>query len=120
SSQLAREIEERLKEYIRSPQVNVIVTNPQSAFSSITVIGKVGKPGLVPYRDGMTLLQLVSAAGGLAEFAAGNRAKLVHKDDKGVSTETTVRLNDLMNKGKLKENREVKPGDVLIVPESYF
>jgi polysaccharide export outer membrane protein len=119
-SQLAREIEGRLKEYVRSPQVNVIVTNPQSAFSKITVIGKVGKPGAVPYRDGMTLLDVVEAAGGLAEFAAGNRSKLVRKDGKGVSHETTVRLHDLMNKGRLKENMEVKPGDVVIVPESYF
>jgi polysaccharide biosynthesis/export protein len=120
STQLAREIETRLKEYIRAPQVSVIVTNPLSAFSKITVIGKVGKPGGVPYRKGMTLLDVVSAVGGLAEFSAGNRAKLVRKDEKGVSQEIPVRLDDLMNKGKLKANMDVEPGDVLIVPESYF
>lgn len=119
-SQLAREVEARLREYIRSPQVNIIVTNAQSAFSKITVIGKVAKPGAVPYRDGMTVLEVVSAAGGLAPFAAGNRSKLVRKDDKGNTKETRVKLDDLVNKGSLKENMEVKPGDVLIVPESYF
>lgn len=119
-SQLARDMETRLGEYIRSPQVNVIVTNPQSAFSRITVIGQVGSPGDVPFREGMTVLDVVLAAGGLGEFAAGNRAKLVRKDAAGKTTEKRVRLEDLLKKGKLKENVNVLPGDVLIVPESFF
>lgn len=119
-SQLARDMETRLAEYIRSPQVNVIVTQPQSAFSKITVIGQVRTPGEVPYRKGMTVLDVVLASGGLAEFAAGNRAKLVRKDASGKPVEKRVRLEDLMKKGRLKENVAVMPGDVLIVPESYF
>lgn len=119
-SQLARDMETRLAEYIRSPQVNVIVTQPQSAFSKITVIGQVRTPGEVPYRKGMTVLDVLLASGGLAEFAAGNRAKLVRKDASGKPVEKRVRLEDLMKKGRLKENVAVMPGDVLIVPESYF
>lgn len=119
-SELARHMEARLAEYIRSPQVNVIVTNPQSAFSKITVVGQVASPGTVPYREGMTALDVVLAVGGLAEFAAGNRAKLVRKDAKGKMVEKRVRLEDLLKKGKLKENIPMMPGDVLIVPESFF
>ncbi|MBV6416832.1 MAG: Polysialic acid transport protein KpsD [Steroidobacteraceae bacterium] len=119
-SQLARDMETRLAEYIRSPQVNVIVTQPQSAFSKITVVGQVRTPGEVPYRKGMTVLDVVLASGGLAEFAAGNRAKLVRKDTSGKPVEKRVRLEDLMKKGRLKENVAMMPGDVLIVPESYF
>ncbi len=119
-SELARDIEAKLAEYIRTPQVNVIVTNPQSAFSKITVVGQVGTPGSVPYREGMTVMDVVLASGGLAEFAAGNRAKLVRKDANGKTVEKRVRLEDLMKKGRLKENVEMMPGDVLIVPESFF
>ena len=119
-TQLARDMEAELAEYIRSPQVNVIVTTPLSAFSKITVIGQVGTPGDVPYRDGMTVLDVVLAAGGLGEFASGNRAKLVRKAADGKTTEQRVRLDDLVRKGKLKENIAVQPGDVLIIPESFF
>jgi polysaccharide biosynthesis/export protein len=119
-SKLARDIEVRLAEYVRTPQVNVIVTNPQSSFSKVTVVGQVGTPGSVPFREGMTVLDVVLAVGGLGEFAAGNRAKLVRKDASGKATEKRVRLHDLVKKGRLKENLEVQPGDVLIVPESLF
>ena len=119
-SDLARDIEAKLAEYIRTPQVNVIVTNPQSSFSKITVVGQVRTPGSVPYREGMTVMDVVLASGGLAEFAAGNRAKLVRKDANGKTVEKRVRLEDLMKKGRLKENVAMMPGDVLIVPESYF
>lgn len=119
-TQLARDIEARLAEYIRSPQVNIIVTEPRSSFSKVTVIGQVGTPGPVPYREGMTVLDVVLAVGGLGEFAAGNRAKLVRKDENGKPKEIRVRLADLVERGRLKENVEVRPGDMLIVPESFF
>ncbi|MGE3667267.1 MAG: XrtA/PEP-CTERM system exopolysaccharide export protein [Steroidobacteraceae bacterium] len=119
-SDLARDMEAKLAEYIRSPQVNVIVTNPQSVFSKITVVGQVANPGAVPYREGMTALDVVLAVGGLSEFAAGNRAKLVRKGANGKTTEKRVRLEDLLKKGRLKENVDMMPGDVLIVPESFF
>ena len=120
SSQLAREMEKVLAEYIRTPQVNIIVTNPVSTFSQIKVIGEVTNPQPVPYREGLTVLDVVLAAGGLTEFAAGNRAKIIRKNEAGKDTEIKVRLESLVRKGKISENVEVRPGDVLIVPESFF
>lgn len=120
SSQLAREIEKVLAEYIRSPQVNIIVTNPLSANSQIKVVGEVATPQSVPYRQGLTALDVVLAVGGLTEFAAGNRAKIVRKDENGKIREIKVRLDALVRKGKMAENVDVAPGDVLIVPESFF
>lgn len=120
SSQLAREIEKVLAEYIRSPQVNIIVTNPLSANSQVKVVGEVATPQSVPYRQGLTALDVVLAVGGLTEFAAGNRAKIVRKDENGKIREIKVRLDALVRKGKMAENVDVAPGDVLIVPESFF
>jgi len=119
-SALARDIEARLAEYIRTPQVNVIVTTAQSSFSRITVVGQVTAPQSVPYRAGMTVLDVALAVGGLSEFAAGNRSKLVRKGNDGKVAEIRVKLDDIVRKGKLKDNVEVQPGDVLIVPESVF
>src|ERR1022692_188972 len=77
SSRLARDIETVLAQYVKSPQVNVIVTQPVSAFSQIKVIGQVVKPTSLPYREGMTVLDAILQVGGLAPYAAGNRAKIV-------------------------------------------
>jgi polysaccharide export outer membrane protein len=118
-SQLARDMEAVLAEYIRSPQVNIIVSNPVSTFSQVRVIGQVGQPQAVPYREGMTVLDAVLAVGGLGEFAAGNRAKIVRKEgDK--EREIRVKLDDLVNKGRMNQNLPLKPGDVLVVPETRF
>jgi polysaccharide export outer membrane protein len=119
-SELARDIETRLAEYIRSPQVNVIVTNAQSTFSKVTVIGQVRTPQSVPYREGMRMMDLLLAVGGLTEFAAGNRARLVRTGADGTEKEIRVKLKDLLTRGRLDQNLEVRPGDVLIVPESVF
>ena len=119
-SQLAKDIEIVLAEYIRQPQVNVIVANPVSAFSQVKVIGQVRTPMSLPHRDGMRVLDAVLASGGLAEFAAGNRAKIVRKQDDGKSGEIKVRISDLVNKGDMRHNLELRPGDVLVIPESRF
>ena len=118
-SQLARDVEKVLAEYIRSPQVNVIVTNPLSAFSQVKVIGQVSNPQSLPFREGMRVLDAILAAGGLTEFAAGNRGKIVRKVD-GKDTEMKVKVEDLVNKGAMKYNLELKPGDVIVVPQSFF
>jgi polysaccharide export outer membrane protein len=118
-SQLARDIEAVLGEYIRSPQVNVIVTNPVSAFSQVKVIGQVTNPQSLPYREGMRVLDAILAAGGLTEFAAGNRGKIVRKVD-GKDSEIKIKVEDLVNKGAMKHNLELKPGDVIVVPQSFF
>jgi polysaccharide biosynthesis/export protein len=116
---LARDIEKVLSEYVRSPQVNIIVTQPVSIFSQIKVIGQVTTPQALPFREGMTVLDAVLAVGGLGPFAAGNRAKVVRKED-GKQRELKVRLNDLVKEGDMRHNIELKPGDVLVVPESLF
>lgn len=118
-SQLARDVERVLSEFIRSPQVNVIVTNPLSAFSQVKVIGQVTHPQSLPYREGMRVLDAILAAGGLTEFAAGNRGKIVRKVD-GKDTELRVKVEDLVNRGDMKHNLELKPGDVVVVPQSFF
>jgi len=118
-TQLARDIEKVLSDYIRSPQVNVIVSNPVSTFSQVKIIGQVTNPQAVAYREGMTVLDAVLAVGGLAEFAAGNRAKIVRTQD-GKTTEIKVKLDALVNKGDMKQNVALRPGDVLVVPESIF
>jgi polysaccharide biosynthesis/export protein len=118
-SALARDIEKVLAEYIRSPQVNVIVTQPVSTFSQVKVIGQVTNPQSMAYREGMRVLDVVLAAGGLGQFAAGNRAKVVRMQD-GKEVSIKVKLDDLVNKGAMKHNLELRPGDVLVVPESIF
>jgi polysaccharide export outer membrane protein len=116
---LARDIEKVLSEYIRSPQVNIIVTQPVSNFSQIKIIGQVQRPQSLAYRDGMTVLDCVLTAGGLAPFAAGNRAKVIRTVD-GKQKELRIKLADLINDGDMRQNILLLPGDVLVVPESRF
>lgn len=118
-SQLARDIEKVLSEYVRSPTVNVIVTQPVGAYSEVQIIGQVTKPGSLPYRAGMKVLDAMLAVGGLTQFAAGNRAKIVRKDG-GKQQQIKVKLEALMNKGDMSQNLDLRPGDVLVVPESIF
>jgi polysaccharide export outer membrane protein len=116
---LARDIEKALAVYVKSPQVNVIVTLPASVFSQIKVIGQVLHPQALPYRDGMTVLDAVLAVGGLGQFAAGNRARVVRYEN-GKQQEIKVKLNALVNDGDMKQNLLLRPGDVLVVPETRF
>jgi polysaccharide export outer membrane protein len=116
---LARDIEKALAEYVKSPQVNVIVTLPASVFSQIKVIGQVLHPQALPYRDGMTVLDAVLAVGGLGQFAAGNRAHVVRSEN-GKQQEIKVKLDALVNNGDMKQNLPLRPGDVLVVPETRF
>jgi polysaccharide export outer membrane protein len=118
-TQLARDVETKLAEYVRSPQVNVIVTQPASAFSQVKVIGQVVRPQALPFREGITVLDAVLQVGGLAPFAAGNRARVMRIEN-GKQREIKVKLQSLMNKGDMKNNIVLKPGDVVVVPESRF
>jgi polysaccharide export outer membrane protein len=119
-SQLARDMEAALSEYVRTPTVNVIVQNFVGAYGDqVRVVGQAAKPQSIPYRADMSLLDVVIAVGGLAEFAAGNRAVLVRTEG-GKQTRTTVRLRDLLEKGDITANMPMRPGDVLIIPESRF
>ncbi len=118
-SKLARDIEVVLAEFVRSPQVNVIVGDAASTYSQVKVVGQVRHPQALPYREGLRVLDIVLATGGLTDFAAPNRARIVRLVD-GKSVETRVKLGDLLNDGDLTQNLELKPGDVLIVPQSRF
>lgn len=119
-SELARDMEEVLATYIKSPSVNVIVSEFKGTFSEqVRVVGQAANPQAIPYREGMTLLDVMIAVGGLGEFAAGNRAKLV-RNENGRTVEYRVRLSDLLNDGDISQNVAVRPGDVLIIPEAYF
>jgi polysaccharide export outer membrane protein len=118
-SQLARDMEKVLAEYVRDPKVNVIVEEAASTFSQVKVVGEVRKPQALPFRQGMKVLDVLLASDGLTDFAAPNRARIVRQVN-GKETEIRVRLRDLINGGDLKQNLELKPGDVIIVPQSLF
>jgi len=119
SPQLARDMEAVLSEYVRSPKVNIIVTIAASAFSLVKVVGQVVHPAALPYREGMTVLDAVLAVGGLTQFASGNRSRIVRMEQ-GKETTIPVKLADLVNDGDVSQNLPLKPGDVLVVPQSMF
>ena len=119
SPQLARDMEKVLSEYVRSPKVNIIVTQAASAFSLVKVVGQVVKPQALPYREGMRVLDAILAVGGLTQFASGNRARIVRTEN-GQQTVIHVKLANLVDHGDVSENVPLKPGDVLVVPQSMF
>ena len=119
---LADDITLQLSQYIQDPLVSVIVNKFAGTFSQqVRVIGATGKPASLPYRANMTLLDAMIAVGGLSEYAAGNRAKLIRFDkETGKQKEYGLRLGDLLRKGDSKANVMLMPGDVIIIPESQF
>jgi polysaccharide biosynthesis/export protein len=119
SPQLARDMEKTLSEYVRSPKVNIIVTVAASAFSLVRVVGQVQRPQALPYREGMRVLDAILAVGGLTQFASGNRARVIRMDN-GRQTIIHVKVADLVNNGDVGENVALRPGDVLVVPQSLF
>lgn len=119
-TELARAIEEELGKYIQSPIVTVIVTAFQGPFAQqVRVVGEAAQPQAIPYRANMTLLDVMIAVGGLTEFAAGNSARLVRTQD-GRQREFGLNINNLLKDGDSKANVSILPGDVIIIPESFF
>jgi polysaccharide biosynthesis/export protein len=118
-SQLARDIEQVLMKYVRSPQVSVLVVNARSTSSQVKVMGQVKTQQAIPYREGLRVSDVVLVAGGFTEFAAPNKS-MIKRTVNGKETTINVRLGDLFDKGKTKEDIDLKPGDVLIVPESWW
>jgi polysaccharide export outer membrane protein len=119
-TELARDLEEALAVFLRDPLVTVIVQGFVGIFpDQIRVLGEATEPKSLPYRDGMTLLDLMIAVGGLTEFADGNRAVLVRFED-GQKKQHTVRLRDLIQNADLSANVDMQPGDILLIPESWF
>jgi len=121
-SMLAEDLRLQLSQYIEEPLVSVIVNKFAGTFSQqVRIVGATEKPASIPYRANMTLLDAMIAVGGLSEFAAGNRARLIRFDKtKGKQTEFALRLGDLLKKGDSKANVMLTPGDVIIITESMF
>lgn len=117
--ELSREIEQALAKYIREPVVTVIVNNFQGVSTEqIRIVGEAARPQSVPYRQNLTLLDVMIQVGGLTEFADGNAAVLVRGAEK--SKPYSVRLKDLIRRGDISANVEVRPGDIIIIPQSWF
>lgn len=119
---LADDITLQLSQYIQDPLVSVIVNKFAGTYSQqVRVVGATEKPASLPYRANMTLLDAMIAVGGLSEYAAGNRAKLIRFDKStGKQREYSIRLGDLLKKGDSRANVMLMPGDVIIIPESSF
>ena len=121
-SMLEEDIRLQLSQYIEDPLVSVIVNEFAGTFSQqIRIVGATAQPASLPYRANLTVLDAMIAVGGLSEFAAGNRAKLLRFDKQlGRQREYALRLTDLLKRGDSKANVLLQPGDVIIIPESTF
>lgn len=118
-TELAREMEERLKKYIQEPVVTIVVQNFVGPTSEqVRVVGQATKPAALNYKQDMTVLDAMIAVGGLTEFAAGNRAVLIRATEGNKAY--NVRLHDLLKRGDVSANVELRPGDVIIIPEGWF
>lgn len=120
ATQLARDVEQVLAKYVQSPVVTVIVNTFVGPYSQqIRVIGEAVKPQALAYRENMTLLDVMIAVGGITDFADGNRASIVRTGG-GKTQQFAVRLRDLVRRGDLSANVALRPGDVLVIPQSFF
>jgi polysaccharide export outer membrane protein len=121
-AQLADDIRQALVQYIQDPLVSVMVDRPQGTFSQqVRIVGATARPAAIPYRANMTLLDAMIAVGGLSEYAAGDRARLVRVDrETGQQHEYDLRIASLLRRGDVRANVRLEPGDVIIIPESMF
>lgn len=122
---IARDVEKKLEKYVRDPVVTVIVTSFVGPYDQqIRVVGEAAKPQALPFKQYMTLLDVMIAVGGLTDFADGNQATILRTADGGKHGEGgkqyTVRLRDLIRRGDMSANVEMKPGDILIIPQGFF
>ena len=116
---LARDLEKALGKYSRDPVVTVVVTAFAGAASEqIRIVGAATRPQAIPYRQNMTLLDVMIQVGGLTDFADGNGAVLVRGKEQG--KQYSVRIKDLIKRGDISANVDVRPGDVLIIPQGWF
>ncbi len=119
-AQLARDIEGVLSTYIKEPIVTVMVGGFIGPYSEqIRIIGEASQPQAIPYKQWMTALDVMIAVGGITDFAAGNRTAIVRIVD-GTQQEYQVRLDDLVRDGDISANVDMLPGDIMIIPESFF
>jgi len=119
SAEIARDIEQALSKYVREPVVTVIVTNFVGPFSQqIRVVGEAARPQFLAFKQNMTLLDVMIAVGGLTDFAAGNDATILRSSEG--DKQYSVRVKDLIKRGDISANVEMRPGDILIIPQSFF
>lgn len=119
STELARDIEKQLSKYVRDPVVTVLVTGFVGPYSEqIRVVGEAAKPQFLSYKKNMTILDVMIAVGGLTDFADGNKATILRTSEG--NKQYVVRLKDLVKRGDVSANVEMKPGDILVVPQSLF
>lgn len=119
SVEIAREVEKLLAKYVRDPVVTVIVTSFVGPYDQqIRVVGEAAKPQVLSYKQKMTVLDVMIAVGGLTDFAAGNDATILRAGEG--NKQYVVRLKDLIKRGDISANVEMKPGDILIIPQSFF
>lgn len=119
AAELSKEVQEELKKLVRDPVVSVVVTGFQGVYAQqIRIVGEATRPQAVAYRQNMTLLDVMIQVGGLTEFADGNNAVLVRGAEGG--KQYSVRLKDLLKRGDISANAAVLPGDIVIVPQSWF
>lgn len=119
TQELARELERTLSKYLKDPVVNVVLTGFQGIYSDqIRIVGEAARPQAVPYRQNMTVLDVMIQVGGITDFADGNSAVLIRGSEGG--KQYSVRLKDLLKRGDISANAAIMPGDVIIVPQSWF
>ncbi len=118
-TQIARDVETALAKFVRDPVVTVIVTNFVGPYSEqIRVVGEAAKPQFLPYKQKMTVMDVMIAVGGLTDFADGNKATIIRASDS--NKRYNVRLKDLVKRGDISANVEMLPGDILIIPQGWF
>jgi polysaccharide export outer membrane protein len=119
STQIARDVEKEIAKFVRDPIVTVIVTGFIGPYSEqIRVVGEAAKPQFLPYKQKMTLLDVMIAVGGLTDFADGNSASILRASEG--EKQYGVRIKDLIKRGDMSANVEMKPGDILIIPQGWF
>ena len=119
SIEIARDVEKALSKLVRDPVVTIIVTGFIGPYSEqIRVIGQAARPQALPYKQKMTVLDVMIAVGGLTDFADGNAASITRASEGG--KRYSVRLRDLVKRGDISANVEMKPGDILIIPQGWF
>jgi polysaccharide export outer membrane protein len=118
-TQIARDVEQALAKFVRDPVVTVIVTNFVGPYSEqIRVVGEAARPQFLPYKQKMTVMDVMIAVGGLTDFADGNKATIIRASDS--NKRYSVRLQDLVKRGDISANVEMLPGDILIIPQGWF
>ena len=121
-TQLATDIKERLLPYVFEPNVTVMVRNfVGSPAQQVRIIGEAAQPRVLPYREGMTVVDAVIEAHGLTRYAAGNRAEIIRRGGLGTTPSTLrVRLDDLMRGGDMRQDVPLRPGDTIVIPQGWF